>query len=103
MFPSRETTSLFSLLFCAIPLYLLLLVLSPKPYKDLPDRHFSSILVFTGLYILLEIKNIWKQECDQKKKERDISYEYYLMNWNEATEQWRHYGLLSQPPYHSYM
>ena len=38
-----------------------------------------------------------------KKKERDISYEYYLMNWNEATEQWRHYGLLSQPPYHSYM
>lgn len=68
IFPSRETTSLFSLLFCAIHLYLLLLVLSPKPYKDLPDRHFSSILVFTGLYILLEIKNIWKQECDQKKK-----------------------------------
>ena len=34
-----------------------------------------------------------------KKKERDISYEYYLMIWNEATEQWRHYSLLSQPPY----
>ena len=31
--------------------------------------------------MLLEIKNIWEQECDQKK-ERDISYKYYLMIWN---------------------
>ena len=85
IFPSRETTSLFSLLFCAIPLYLLLLVLSPKPFKDLPDRHFSSTLVFTGLYILLEIKNIWKQECDQKKR-REISL-MSTISWSEMRQQ----------------
>lgn len=70
--------------FCAIPLYSLLLVLSPKPYKNLPDRHFSSILFFRTLHTVGNKEYMGAGMWPKKRKEISLTS---TISWSEMKQQ----------------